>query len=97
MLKQLSIILSVGLLAGCANMTPTQEGAVAGGLAGGVIGAAVSHGSATWKGAAIGAGIGAVAGAALGSATHRGSAPCDTVPCAQMPSEPMRRHKTTEK
>lgn len=47
-------------MAGCANMSPTEKGAVVGGVVGGVVGAAATEGSA------LGTAAGAVGGAVIG-------------------------------
>ena len=59
-------ILTAAALAGCANMTPVQQGALVGGVAGGAVGAAVG-GPAGGATALEGAGVGAAAGAAVGA------------------------------
>ena len=69
MKRTLAVILAVsiagGQIAGCANMSKTQQGAGVGAAAGGAIGAAVAKNS--WAGLAIGAAIGALAGGLIGN------------------------------
>jgi hypothetical protein len=95
MKRTLIVVASALLLAGCAGVTPTQQGAMVGALTGGVVGAATTHGAGTTKAAAIGAGIGAVTGGVLGNMLGR-EEPCRTYsqPVAPPPS---RRQRPIEK
>lgn len=61
----LALIAAVALTAGCASMSRTQKGAVAGGAAGAAVGAALSDDDT--KGAAIGGVAGAVLGGLIGN------------------------------
>jgi hypothetical protein len=76
MTKTIASILVVSItgmqLAGCANMSQTQQGAGIGAVAGGVLGAAVSKNKG--QGALIGAALGALAGAAIGNYMDKQSA-----------------------
>ena len=63
MILVLCLLISIPMLfGGCANMTPTQEGAAVGGGAGAVAGAILGGNT---KKALIGAGVGALGGALL--------------------------------
>jgi uncharacterized protein YcfJ len=70
MKKWIFILVSVGLLSGCAVMgtgkqaTDTEGGALLGALAGGIIG---NQTGSPLAGAVIGAGVGGLAGHAVGS------------------------------
>ena len=55
------------LVGGCANMTPTQKGAVGGAAAGAVAGQLIGGNT---KATLIGAGVGALGGALLNDARH---------------------------
>jgi hypothetical protein len=56
------------LLGGCANMTPTQKGAVGGAAVGAVAGQLIGGNT---KATLIGAGAGALGGALLNDARHK--------------------------
>lgn len=58
--------------AGCASMSPTEQGVLGGGALGGVTGAVVGNAVGnTGAGAAIGAGVGALAGGLTGNAVEQ--------------------------
>jgi osmotically inducible lipoprotein OsmB len=61
----LLLVISVVLMAGCANMTPTQQRALSGGAIGAAGGAAVGAivGGSPALGAAVGGAVGVAAGA----------------------------------
>jgi len=63
----LSLVLGVGLIAGCENMNRTQKGAVAGGAVGAGVGALLGNG----RGALIGGTIGALSGGLIGNYMDR--------------------------
>ena len=70
----LTLVVTLGFLAGCAShpsqhvgcAQPNYAGAVIGGLAGGLLGAQVGSGSGRTAAAAVGAGTGAVVGSQVG-------------------------------
>ena len=65
--KTAAALVSLALLAGCANMNRAGKGALIGGGAGGVIGGLIGRASGnTAAGAIIGAAVGGTAGAAIG-------------------------------
>lgn len=70
----LLLLLSVAFV-GCANMSPTEQGALSGGAIGAGLGAGIgaATGGSAAAGAAIGGAAGAVGGAVIGHEQERGS------------------------
>lgn len=72
--KMVMIVMTAGIVAGCASnpsqpvgcANPNYAGAIIGGLAGGLLGAQVGGGSGRIAATAVGAGTGAVIGSQMG-------------------------------